>query len=200
MNGLRNHLLHAIDGMIAQPEISPGVVKEPVSLKKLKKGDGSWNSRKVILGWVIDFVRQTLELPPHRKHTLAAIFTELAGLKRIARKRWQQIIGQLRFVSQAIPGCVGLFGALQVALNKATSGRVRINTSLRHHLTTFASLAASLCHRPTHLVELAPPARSPSKSTPTSCPQTTTPASSPTETWNTRASWGKSWSWQTTMM
>ena len=156
MNSLRDHLLHAIDGMIAQPEDASGNIREPASVKKMSRGDGSWNSRKVILGWTIDFVRQTLELPAHRKHTLATIFTELAGVKRIARKRWQRILGQLRFVSQAIPGSAGLFGALQLALQKATSGRVRINTSLRYHLTTFASLAASLCHRPTHLAEITP--------------------------------------------
>lgn len=156
MNVLRDLLLHTIDGMIAQPLDAEGKPKEPCSIKKVARGDGSFNSRKEILGWVVDFIRQTLELPTHRKLTLAAIFTELANVKRISRKRFESILGKLRFVSLAIPGSAGLFGALMLALRRAKSGRVRINTSLRHHLTTFASLAASLCHRPTHLAELVP--------------------------------------------
>ena len=43
-----------------------------------------------------------------------------------------------------------------MALNRASNGRVRISSSLRHHINTFASLAASLCHRPTHLAEIVP--------------------------------------------
>ena len=49
-----------------------------MSLKKLLAGDGSWGTRKLILGWIIDSVRQTIELPPHRKETLHQIVTELA--------------------------------------------------------------------------------------------------------------------------
>lgn len=153
---VRNHLLHTVDSMIRQPVEPSGDVREPVSIKKVKKGDGSWNSRKVMLGWTIDFARQTLELPPHRKLALAEIFTGLANSKRISYKKWQSILGKLRFVAQAIPGSAGLFGALMVSLNKATQGRIRINASLRHHIDTFASLAASLCHRPTHLAEIVP--------------------------------------------
>ena len=38
--------------------------KEPNSTKKLAKGDGAWTTRKVMLGWVLDTVRRTIELPP----------------------------------------------------------------------------------------------------------------------------------------
>jgi hypothetical protein len=31
--------------------------------KKLLKGDGCWTTRKVVLGWLLDTVRQTIELP-----------------------------------------------------------------------------------------------------------------------------------------
>jgi hypothetical protein len=39
---------------------------------------------------------------------------------------------------------------------KAKGNRIRINANLRSHINTFASLAASLCHRPTHLAEIVP--------------------------------------------
>ena len=156
MKNLRQHLLHAIDEILAQPNLDEPHRNEAVSLKKLLKGDGSWATRKVILGWIIDTLRQTLELPAHRKETLAKIFTELAGCRRVSYKKWQKILGKLRFVSVAIPGSAALFCALQLALSKANGNRVRINRTLRAHIDTFAHLAASLCHRPTHLAEIVP--------------------------------------------
>ena len=149
MNVLRRHLLHSIDKVLARPEVSSEARREAVSLKKIKKGDGSWATRKGMLGWVVDTVRQTLELPPHRKEALAKIFGELKAAKRISAKRWSKILGKLRFVSIAIPGSSGTFSALQLALNRSKDGRIRITKSLRAHIDTLASLAASLSHRPT---------------------------------------------------
>ena len=156
MNVLRRHLLHSIDKVLARPEVSSESRREAVSLKKMKKGDGSWATRKGMLGWVVDTIRQTLELPPHRKEALAKIFGELKTAKRISAKRWHQILGKLRFVSIAIPGSVGTFSALQLALNRSKDGRIRISKGLRAHIDTLASLAASLSHRPTHLAEIVP--------------------------------------------
>ena len=129
---------------------------EAVSLKKLLKGDGSWGTRKVILGWVIDTLRQTIELPPHRKLELSQLFHDLATSKRISHKRWQHILGKLRFVSTAIPGSAGLFSALQLACNTPEHGRVRISGALRDHIAAFARLASDLSRRPTHLAEIVP--------------------------------------------
>ena len=78
------------------PDVSPDKRNEAISLKKLLKGDGSWGTRKIILGWLIDTIRQTIELPPHRKVELAKIFGELSSTTRVTRKRWQQILGKLR--------------------------------------------------------------------------------------------------------
>ena len=153
---LRRHLLHAVDAILAQPTIDEKHRNEAISLKKLLKGDGSWNTRKLVLGWIIDTIRQTIELPAHRKESLAQIFTDLKGAKRVSNKSWMSILGKLRFVSVAIPGSAGLFCALQLALTKANGNRIRINRSLRAHLDTFASLAASLCDRPTYLAEIVP--------------------------------------------
>ncbi len=155
MQRLRHCLLDAIDQVLAQPG-SESHRNEAVSLKKLMKGDGSWATRKIILGWIIDTIRQTLELPAHRKETLAAIFTDLADKSRISHKTYMSYLGKLRFVSMAIPGSAGLFGALQLALNKAKGNRIRVTKSLRHHISAFAALAADLCNRPTHLAEIVP--------------------------------------------
>ena len=49
----------------------------------------------------------------------------------MTHKKWQRILGKLRFVSVAIPGSAGLFGVLQLACNWPEQGRVRITTALR---------------------------------------------------------------------
>jgi hypothetical protein len=40
--------------------------KEPASVKKLLQGDAYWGTRKLVLGWIIDTILMTLELPQHR--------------------------------------------------------------------------------------------------------------------------------------
>ena len=157
MLALRRHLYHAIDDILASPNVSVEQRNEALSLKKLLKGEGAWETRKVLLGWIVDAMRQTIELPAHRKLMLATIFSDLAQRNRVSRKSWERILGKLRFVSTAIPGSAGLFGALQGALTSSKStGRVRITRVLRDHISAFHSLAADLCRRPTHLAELVP--------------------------------------------
>ena len=153
---LRRHLFHCIDQVLARPEVSAHPRNEAVSLKKLQKGDGSWATRKTILGWELDTLRQTIELPAHRKLELASIFADLATAKRVSHKRWQRILGKLRFVSVAIPGSAGLFSALQMALNQSNGHRIRIGARLRQHIDAFSRLAASLRTRPTYLAEIVP--------------------------------------------
>ena len=95
MRALRNHLLKAIDDVLARPQADEPHRTEAVSLKKLVQGDGSWGTRKLILGWIVDTLRQTIELPPHRKATLAQIFTDLSRTKRVSRKSWERTLGKL---------------------------------------------------------------------------------------------------------
>ena len=54
MKALRGHLLETIDAVLSQPASDESHRQEAVSLKKLLKGDGSWATRKLILGWIID--------------------------------------------------------------------------------------------------------------------------------------------------
>lgn len=156
LKALRSHLLCALDQVLSTPAPDEPHRNEAVSLKKLLKGDGSWCTRKLILGWIVDTIRQTIELPPHRKDTLADIFEEVADTKRISSKKWASILGKLRFVSVAIPGSGGLFSALQWAQNQAKGNRIRVNAFVRNSLDAFSRLATSLCQRPTHLAEIVP--------------------------------------------
>ena len=71
---VRRILLHAVDDVLAQPNPDEPFRQEAVSLKKLLKGDGHWDTRKLILGWIIDTVRRTIEMPAHRHQRLQDLF------------------------------------------------------------------------------------------------------------------------------
>ena len=155
LNAIRNCFFHTLDTVLRAPE--PGESRnEAVSLKKLRKGDGSWHTRKTIVGWTLDFIRQTLELPVHRKEELISLFESLRDRKRVSERRWRKALGKLRFIARGVPGSKGLLSALQLALNRASDGRIRITNNVRHHLHTFEALVANLCSRPTHLAEIVP--------------------------------------------
>ena len=78
----------------------------------------------------------------------------------MSRKQWQRLVGKLRFVSTAISGSTGLVSALQTALNKASSSRVRTTKTLADHLAIFNKLIKDLQIRPTHLAKIVPQAPS----------------------------------------
>ena len=153
---VRRILMHTVDDVLARPAKDEPFRQEAISLKKLLQGDGRWDTRKLILGWIIDTVKRTIELPPHRQQRLQEIFDSLRGLRRISHKNWERIIGELRFMSLAIPGSGGLFSALQLGLKHSDKHRIRITKHIRHHLTDFERLTRSLMERPTRLGEIVP--------------------------------------------
>ena len=85
-------------------------------MKKFEAGDGYFCPRKVVLGWLIDCTRQTLELPPHRRQRLQEIFDTLRHKDRVAVKMWHRFLGELRSMALGIPGSRGLFSLLQEGL------------------------------------------------------------------------------------
>jgi hypothetical protein len=91
--------------------------KEPISIKKLQKGDACWTTRKSILGWLIDTTGRTIKLPPHRLERLHEILASFpTSQHRTSRRKWQQLLGELRSMVLAIPGGRGLFSQLQSVL------------------------------------------------------------------------------------
>jgi len=150
-------LFEAIDELLTPLERNPHQVhQEPTSVKKLKKGDGHWETLKVVLGWLLDTATQTVRLPSHRFQRLQQIFDELRGRKRCGIRQWQKYLGELRAMVPAIPGGKGLFSLLQHGLSHSDRYRVKIDRAMRDHLHDFERLAHSLHDRPTHLAELVP--------------------------------------------
>ena len=129
--------------------------KEPASTKKMLKCDASWQTQKRVLGWDIDSVALTLNLPPHRLGRLREVLAWLQPpTKGLAVTRWHRLLGELRSMSPALPGTRGLFSVLQEALRKSDRHSVRINQHVHGTAADFLYLVDSPSKRPTRLTEL----------------------------------------------
>jgi hypothetical protein len=152
--------LHAIDAVFEplSPQ-DPPHRKEPASVKKMLKGDACWATTKRILGWDLDTVAGTLNLPPHRIERLHELLDAISPPnRRVSVKTWHKLLGELRSMSPALPGSRGLFSILQAALSKADRNRVRITPQVWHMAEDFRAIATTLGNRPTRLRELIPTA------------------------------------------
>ena len=131
---------------------------EPISVSKLRKGDGSWATCKTVLGWVIDSVAMTLTLPPRRLLRLAELLADIPSTqRRLSLDRWHRLLGELRSMSLALPGARGLFSHLQSALrSRLRHTRLRLTPGFHHALDDFRWLQSNLDSRPTRLFELVP--------------------------------------------
>ena len=133
--------------------------KEPNSVKKLSKGDGAWDTQKIVLGWMIDTKRRTIELPAHRLDRLHELLASFPPHQhRTSRRRWQQLIGELRSMVLAIPGGRGLFSQLQSVLDYSPTARpcdrLYLTRAVHDQLDDFRWLAQHLASRPTRWGEV----------------------------------------------
>jgi len=155
---VRRILMRAIDDVFRplDSEDSP-FRRQPISLKKLKKGDCSWSTIKVILGWIIDTVNMTIQLPPHRVERLAEILSSIpVTQKRTSVRKWHKVLGELRSMSLALPGARHLFSHMQHAMSSKLKGRVNLNKGVHHALDDFRWMLADIKKRPTRIAELVP--------------------------------------------
>jgi hypothetical protein len=153
-------LLHTIDDVF-RPLVStdPPHRTEPISTSKLQKGDGSWSTRKKMLGWTVDSDAMTLTLPPRRLARLKELLDSIPPTrKRLSIDTWHKLLGELRSMSLALPGSRGLFSHLQHALQTRVGTRLRLTEAFHHALNDFRWIHAQLASRPTRLYELVPTA------------------------------------------
>jgi hypothetical protein len=71
---LHRVLFHSLDEVIRPLDSTDSPHRqEPASVKKLLKGDAYWATRHIVLWWLVDTVRLTIGLPPHRVERLLAL-------------------------------------------------------------------------------------------------------------------------------
>ena len=154
---MKRHLFRAIDELFRPNNKDDIAREEPISLKKLRKGDTAWSTQKVVLRWTIDTVKQVLTLPDDRNTNLLAMLDTTTPIaRRCSRRRWHKLLGTLRSTVPAIAGAAGMFTRLQNALKTAKGRRINLTTPVHKELNVWRQLVASLATRPTHLRKIRP--------------------------------------------
>jgi hypothetical protein len=156
---VRQTLLHAVDSIFRPTDFKDSTFRrEPVSIKKLRQGDVSWNTIKLVLGWIINTSTMTIQLPPHRQERLGEILASIPShQKRLSCKKWHKILGELRSMSLALPGARNMFSVLQLALsNSQGSSRIALKKGVHNTLNDFRWMYSDICKRPTRIAEIVP--------------------------------------------
>jgi len=152
-------LLHSVDKIFranTHPADPPNR-KDIISRSKLAQGDGTWATTKTILGWLINTADKTLRLPQHKADRLHTIIQSFLPLRRTSRKKWQQLLGELRHMALAIPGARYLFSILQhVLIDQPHSSRLRLKPLVLQALQDWTRLATALTTCPTPIQTLVP--------------------------------------------
>ena len=150
-------MFDAVDQVFrARSPTDPDSRTEPISVKKLGRGDAAWDTTKEVLGWQIDTIAGTISLPVRRQERLREILGALPRTRsRVAVSTWQKTLGELRSMAIALPGARGLFSLLQHAL-QPHQHRIRLNQSHHDVLDDFRWLADHLGSRPTAITETFP--------------------------------------------
>ena len=158
LNKFCHQVLHINDWVFYPNERQddPLIQREPISTKKLDKGDMCWSTQKVILGWLIDTLEGTIKLPPHRQDCLNVLLQVALTHKQITMKEWWKILGELQSMVLGIPSGWGLLSQLQLVLQRANNHCIHIHKEARHQLLELQLLARDLANQPTWIAKVLP--------------------------------------------
>jgi hypothetical protein len=92
---LSRAVLHGIHSVFPPLSVTGHAGEDPVSIKKLKQGDGLWATRKELLGWVFDGAKQCIELPQDKVEKITAEIHRVTWKAAIPRKQFEQLRGKL---------------------------------------------------------------------------------------------------------
>ena len=153
---LTRSILHGIEEVFPSIEVTGHVAgREPVSEKKVKRGEANWEVTKDVLGWLVDGDNRTVQLTPDKAKAYGDELKKLLRKKKIPLARFRKIVGKLRFAALCLPAG----RALMTPLNMAMRGKPRDIGSGKHSevhesLGDWLQLIKSLASRPTSVHEL----------------------------------------------
>jgi hypothetical protein len=148
--------LHSIHGVFPPPSVSGHKGgKDPVSEKKLIKGDARWAACKEILGFLLNGKNRTIQLTDAKAMGIVTEIIKVLKKRKVPLKRFQKLLGKLQHAAGILPAAKSLFTPLNVSLrNDPTWIQIPVDGDVRHALLDFKTLVKSLAARPTHANEL----------------------------------------------
>jgi hypothetical protein len=148
--------LHAIHSVFTSPSSTTMEgTKDPISEKKLHKGDGRWDTTKEILGYILDGIARTIQLPQDRADDLLKEVHALLKKKCVPLKRFRSLVGRLQHAARILPVAKAFFTPLYNALRGLPSHiGLGSKSEVRQALIDVAVVIRDLARRPTHVSEL----------------------------------------------
>jgi hypothetical protein len=149
-------VLHAIHSVFPPPNVTGHNGDDPVSLKKLMEGEGVWEVRKEILGWIMDGATMCIELSEKKRETMLKELKDVLRSRRgVPFKRFERLVGKLRHASIGIPAGKYLFGPI----NQLTAIHPKViywkrAPAAQRALSDWSTLIREATKEPTHVKEL----------------------------------------------
>jgi hypothetical protein len=148
--------LHAIHSVFPPPDpTDPPGTKDPISERKLAKGDARWDTTKEILRYELAGIKRTVRLPPAKSEALLKELRKVLKKPRVPLKRFCSLAGRLQHAARILPAAKAFFTPLNDALRGMPSfiglGR---HGEVRKALLDAGALIQELSRRPTHVSEL----------------------------------------------
>ena len=130
--------------------------KDPISKKKLEKGDAKLMTRKEILGFEGNGKARTWKLPATKRDPICAELRRLERQPRIKRQRLEKLTGKLINATRIAPAAKGLMTPFFKALhtNRAATKITKKTFDLHGAMSDMRELLNDLERRPTHVREL----------------------------------------------
>jgi hypothetical protein len=148
--------LHAIHSVSPPPTADdPPGTKDPISEKKLKRGDAQWNPIKEVLGYELNGIDRTIQLPKAKSEALLKELRKVLRKQRIPLKRFRSLVGRLQHAARILPAAKAFFTPMNEALRGLPSfvGLSR-HGEVRQALLDTGTMVQELARRPTHVSEL----------------------------------------------
>ena len=154
-------LFHGIHSIFPPTSVTHHDGEDPISQKKLDQGEGIWETRKEILGWIFDGIKRTIELPQQKVTKLRATITKILRHKSTTNGELMSLLGKLQHATLGIPAGRGLLAPLYklIESNKKAAKRtipIPTESSAYKLLYDYRALINIIGTRPTHCAELVP--------------------------------------------
>jgi len=153
-------VLHGIHTVFPPPGLMDDPDDEPISVKKLRQGDGLWSTQKEILGWLFDGVTKCLKLPEDKVKKIRKSLLQITRKKMVRIGELETLNGKLMHASIGIPNGRGLLSPVIASI--ATKGNcrvykdktIRLNTATKTVLKDWATLLQVANKHPTPCQDL----------------------------------------------
>jgi hypothetical protein len=115
--------IHGIHSIFPSPEVTGHIGgKDPISLKKLERGDARWHHEKDIFGFLVNGKTKTVRISKTKATDSATEIRRILKKKQVQLKQYRKIAGMLRNLALILPSIRGLFSPI----NKALKGEPRV--------------------------------------------------------------------------